>query len=85
MPLSRSSQRTQVADRGARSARREPDWITDELIADTISTWQPYYEATLTEQDAIEMLVNVGRLYDLLEADHVHSPSRNTNSREATG
>ena len=47
-----------------------PDWITDNLIADTIRSWQPHYDFDLTKQDAIEMLVNVGRLFDLLEADY---------------
>jgi hypothetical protein len=51
---------------------RCPSWITDELIADTISTWQPHYDFELTEEDAIQMLMNVGRLFDLLEADHAH-------------
>jgi hypothetical protein len=42
-------------------------WITDELIADTISTWQPFYPHRLTEADAIEILQGVGRLYDIME------------------
>ncbi|MGB0768093.1 MAG: hypothetical protein ACPGYV_10320 [Phycisphaeraceae bacterium] len=53
-----------------------PGWITDALIADTIQTWQPYYDEPLTEQDAIEMLVNVGRLLDLLEADHAREKAQ---------
>lgn len=52
-----------------------PDWVTDALIADTIQTWQPYYESPLTRQDAVEMLVNVGRLFNLLEADHAQALS----------
>ncbi|MEM9416319.1 MAG: hypothetical protein AAGA29_12705 [Planctomycetota bacterium] len=58
-----------------------PDWVTDALIADTIRTWQPYYDTPLTRQDAIEMLVNVGRLFNLLEADHArekHQTSKST-------
>lgn len=47
-----------------------PQWVTEALIADTIETWQPYYDTPLTRTDAIEMLTNVGRLFDLLEADH---------------
>ncbi|MEM1355033.1 MAG: hypothetical protein AAGH88_09130 [Planctomycetota bacterium] len=65
---------TQRPPEGGRS--HAPDWITDELIADTISTWQPHYDFDLTEHDAIEMLVNVGRLFDLLEADHDHPRPR---------
>lgn len=55
---------------------RAPGWVTEALIADTIQTWQPYYDTPLTEQDAIEMLVNVGRLFDMLEADHAQEKSQ---------
>ena len=43
-----------------------PRWITEALLADTIRVWQPYYEKTLTEEDALEMLINVGNLLDVL-------------------
>ena len=52
-----------------------PAWITAELIADTISTWQPYYEGPLTPEDALEILLDVGRLIDLLEQPHVQAVS----------
>lgn len=70
MSHSRHESTKQELPRERRLLRRAPAWITEELIADTISTWQPYYDEPLTEQDAIEVLVNVGRLFDLLEADH---------------
>ncbi len=41
-----------------------PDWVTPELIAETIRIWQPYYEARLTPDDAATMILNVGRLYE---------------------
>jgi hypothetical protein len=40
-----------------------PDWITPELVEATIRVWQPYYEALLTPEDAVTMILNVGRLY----------------------
>ena len=43
-----------------------PDWITPELVEATIRVWQPYYEATLTPEEAVIMILNVGRLYDAL-------------------
>jgi hypothetical protein len=43
-----------------------PNWITAELIADTLRVWQPYYKETLTIDDAAEIVMNVGRLYDVL-------------------
>jgi hypothetical protein len=36
------------------------------LIAQTIETWQPYYHQRLTEQDALDILLGVGRLLDNL-------------------
>jgi hypothetical protein len=44
-----------------------PDWITGELLAETIRVWQPDYEKTLTTEDALEILLNVGNLLDILE------------------
>ena len=45
-----------------------PDWITPELIEETIRVWQPYYEATLTPEDAVTMIIDVGRLFDALSS-----------------
>lgn len=45
----------------------EPNvWITPDLIAETIEVWQPKYAQALTEQDAIEILLNVAALFDAL-------------------
>ena len=43
-----------------------PEWITADLIADTIETWQPYYRKALTRAEAIDILLNVGRSLDVL-------------------
>jgi len=45
-----------------------PDWITPELVEATIRVWQPYYEALLTPEDAVTMILNVGRLYQVLSS-----------------
>jgi hypothetical protein len=45
-----------------------PDWITVELIEQTIRVWQPYYEAILTPEEAVTMILNVGRLYGVLSS-----------------
>ncbi len=45
-----------------------PDWITAELIEATIRTWQPYYQATLTPDDALIMILDVGRLFEALSS-----------------
>ena len=44
-----------------------PAWITDELMEDTRKTWQPYYAELLTDTDLLEILLDVGRLFDALE------------------
>lgn len=43
-----------------------PSWISDELIAHTISVWQPYYLAPLTTEDALAIILNVAGLVDVL-------------------
>jgi hypothetical protein len=43
-----------------------PDWITPELIEATIRVWQPYYEEVLTPEEAVTMILTVGRLFDAL-------------------
>ena len=66
----RVAQSVQSGD-SARLRRRKqlnaPAWITDELVADTLKTWQPFYSRRLTRDDAIEMLLAVGNLIDCLE------------------
>ena len=43
-----------------------PDWITPELVAETLETWQPYYAEALTAADAVGILRAVGGLADSL-------------------
>lgn len=45
-----------------------PEWITPELIAETVEVWQPYYAEELTTADAIGILRQVGLLFDTLSA-----------------
>lgn len=46
-----------------------PDWITPELIEQTIRVWQPYYRATLTPEEAVTMILRVGRLFEALSSE----------------
>jgi hypothetical protein len=41
-------------------------WITDEAIADTRQVWSPYYGRELTDAEAVEILVNVRDLAEVL-------------------
>ena len=43
------------------------EWIKPQLLADTIRVWQPYYEARLTEADAVAIVSAVTGLLDALE------------------
>ena len=45
-----------------------PDWITAELIEQTIRVWQPYYEAVISPEEAVTMIQSVGRLYQALSS-----------------
>ena len=45
-----------------------PAWITTDLIASTILTWQPYYNEPLTSEVVLEILLSVDRLIELLES-----------------
>jgi len=45
-----------------------PDWITPELVEATIRVWQPYYRAILTPEEAVTMILNVGRLYQVFSS-----------------
>ena len=43
-----------------------PPWVKPERIAETIRVWQPRYKKLLTPEDALEMLINVRALLDVL-------------------
>ena len=45
-----------------------PNWITAELIEQTIRVWQPYYQAIVTPEEAVTMILNAGRLYQALSS-----------------
>jgi len=43
-----------------------PRWVTAELIEHTLRVWQPYYAERLSVDDALEMILNVAALGELL-------------------
>lgn len=50
-----------------------PGWITPDVIAETRTVWQPYYDEDLTEEQVVALLLPVGVLYEVLfsgDADH---------------
>lgn len=44
-----------------------PSWVTVELIAQTLRVWQPYYPQQLIPEDALDMILNVGRIVQVLQ------------------
>ena len=52
-----------------RTCRGGPGWITPELIRETLETLQPYYSEALTPEDAMEMLLNMGGVFEVLYGD----------------
>lgn len=46
--------------------RGAPTWITPTLVQDTWQTFRPYYGPDMTAEDAVEILLNVGNLFELL-------------------
>ena len=44
-----------------------PTWITEDLVVNTLETWQPHYRERLTASGAIEILLSVGNFFDVLE------------------
>jgi hypothetical protein len=61
--------RTPNADSGVdRRAQAHPVWLTEELIEATLRVWQPYYDASLTRENAIDMILSADRLFSALSA-----------------
>lgn len=44
-----------------------PAWITPALIQQTLDCWQPHFAKALTTEDAIEILTNVGQLFEAIK------------------
>lgn len=49
-----------------------PSWITAELIEHTTRIWQPFYEEQLIPEQAMEIIMNMGRMMDLLSSGDGH-------------
>lgn len=58
-----------------------PAWVTSELLDQTIKVWQPYDQHALTAQDALEMMLNVGHLFDVLSRGNDHEAVRRSGPR----
>jgi hypothetical protein len=43
-----------------------PDWISMDLVHETVRVWQPYYPTPLSMDDAVAILRRVGHLFSVL-------------------
>lgn len=43
-----------------------PDWISPDLLGETIQTWQPKSSTQLTAEDAVEILTLFGQLFEVV-------------------
>lgn len=55
-----------------------PTWITAELIEHTLQIWQPFYEEQLIPEQAMEIIMGMGRMVDLLSSEVDHEAVRRT-------
>ena len=52
-----------------RSEDQLPGWIDSALVIETKVVWAPHIGRELTDAEATEILMNVGRLLDAVEED----------------
>jgi len=45
---------------------RPPPWVTRELLEETRQVWESRWKGTITDKDALEIILSVGRLLDTL-------------------
>jgi hypothetical protein len=46
-----------------------PSWVSARLIEHTLRVWQPYYPETLSNLDALAMILGVAELHDIYAAN----------------
>lgn len=59
-----------------------PAWVTPELLGQTLAVWQPYYQQTLTVDDALGMILDVTQLLDVLSGGKRREAVRRLGSRQ---
>jgi len=59
----------------ATALRAAPAWMTAEAVRDTLQVFRPLYKERLTVSDAVEILINMHNLYDLLK-EQIENPSK---------
>ena len=59
-----------------------PQWVTIELIEHTIRVWQPFYRDQLIPEDALEIIMGIGRMVEVLSSGGDHETVRRPSTRQ---
>lgn len=61
-----------------------PNWVTVELIQQTLKVWQPFYSQTLIPEDALEIIMGADRMFNCISRGLRHDAEeiRSTGSRQ---
>ena len=70
------SERTRSEPTQAGVPAGAPSWVTPERIEHTLRVWQPFYQDQLIPEDALEIIMNVGRLVNVLSLGGRHETVR---------
>jgi hypothetical protein len=76
-----SSRGTTPEPEGDADSARNSAWITPDLVALTLKVWQPLYRGRLSRDDAVAMLLAVGRLFLVLAGEQHHEAVRCARTR----
>ena len=49
------------------AVRGAPTWITTEAGQDPLKTFQPFYGSDMSPEQALEILLNIGHLFSVLD------------------
>lgn len=62
-----------------------PGWITSELIEHTQKIWQPFYDHPLIPEQVVEIIMGVGRMFEVLSIGDDNEAVRRTCESEQPG
>ena len=53
-----------------------PPWITPELLADTVATWERISGKEITVEQAVELVISFAQLHELLQEESQQEDQR---------
>ena len=82
-PLNRQQARDEP--QSVRVPAGAPEWVTPELIEHTRKIWQPFYDHQLIPDQIVEIIMGVGRMFEVLSIGDDHEAVRRTCESEQPG